>query len=184
MRCGQGHKWLCAPKGAAFLYTRREVQDWLEPLIVSWGWEGDRPSGSQFVDYHERQGTRDLAAFLSVPAAIEFQVQHDWGAVRQHCRVLASETRRRLDVLTGLDPICPDSAEWFAQMVAVRLPDVDLDRLKRQLYDQFRIEVPLMRWNDQPLIRLSFQAYNCQADADALVGALAQQLPLMPSLAI
>jgi len=176
------HKWLCAPKGSAFLYVRPEVQGMLEPLVVSWGWESERPSDSQFVDHHEWQGTRDLAAFLSVPAAIEFQAQNDWASVRRRCRALASQTRRRLNALTGLDPICPDSAEWFTQMFAARLPDVDLDRLKERLYDEFRIEVSLTRWNGQPLIRVSFQAYNSQADADALVDALAQLLPLMPSV--
>lgn len=175
---GACHKWLCAPKGSAFLYARREVQQWLEPLVISWGWESEHPSGSQFVDYHEWQGTRDLAAFLSVPAAIEFQAARDWETVRRRCRALASDTRRRLNALTGLDPICPDSPEWFTQMAAARLPNVDLERLQERLYDQFRLEVPLMRWNGQPLIRLSFQAYNSRADADTLVDALAQLLPL------
>lgn len=174
------HKWLCAPKGSAFLHVRPEVQGILEPLVVSWGWESEHPSDSQFVDHHEWQGTRDLAAFLSVPAAIEFQAQHDWEVVRQRCRALASQTRQRLNALTELDPICPDSAEWFTQMFAARLPDVDLDRPKERLYDEFRIEVPLFKWNGLPLIRVSFQAYNSQADADALVEALAQLLPLIP----
>ncbi|UCC65853.1 MAG: aminotransferase class V-fold PLP-dependent enzyme [Anaerolineae bacterium] len=175
---GAAHKWLCAPKGSAFLYVRREVQGLLEPLVVSWGWESEHPSGSQFIDHHEWQGTRDLAAFLSVPAAIEFQAGHDWAAVRQRCRALAGKTRQRLNALTGLDPICPDSPEWFTQMFAARLPPADLDRLKGRLYDEYRIEVPLRQWNGQPLIRVSFQAYNGQADADALVDALAQLLPL------
>jgi len=176
---GACHKWLCAPKGAAFLYARREVQGWLEPLVVSGGWESDNPSGSQFIDYHEYQGTRDLASFLSVPAAIEFQAEHDWKTVRRRCRTLASETRQRLNELTGLDSTCPDSPEWFTQMVTARLPDVDLGRLQEQLDDEFRIQVPVFRWNDQPLIRISFQAYNDQADADALVNGLAQLLPLV-----
>ncbi|RMF85819.1 MAG: aminotransferase class V-fold PLP-dependent enzyme [Nitrospinota bacterium] len=175
---GACHKWLCAPKGSAFLYARREVQDWLEPLVVSWGWESDTPSGSRFIDYHEWQGTRDLAAFLSVPAAIEFQAAHDWEAVRQHCRALASQTRQRLSELTGLDPICPDAPEWFTQMIAARLPPVDIDQLKARLYDEFRIEVPPRIWNGQHLIRVSFQAYNGQEDVDALVEALQKLLPL------
>ena len=174
---GACHKWLCAPKGSAFLYVRREVQELLEPLVVSWGWESEKPGDSPFIDHHEWQGTRDIAAFLSVPAAIEFQAAHDWEGVRGRCRDLASETRQRLNALTGLDPICPDSPEWFSQMFAARLPDVDLDRLKAQLYDEYRIEVPVFRWNGQPLIRVSFQAYNSQADADALLDALAGSLP-------
>ncbi len=175
---GACHKWLCAPKGTAFVYVRPELQERLEPLVVSWGWESDEPGVSRFIDYHEWQGTRDLAAFLSVPDAITFQAQNDWETVRQRCRALAGETRQRLNGMTGLGPICPDSPEWFQQMFAARLPPVELDTLKRELYDRFRIEVPLIQWNGQPLIRVSFQAYNSAADAEALLAALAQLLSL------
>jgi isopenicillin-N epimerase len=173
---GACHKWLCAPKGAAFLHVRPQMQEILEPLVVSWGWESEHPGASRFVDHHEWQGTRDIAAFLTVPAAIAFQAEHDWTTVRQRCHALASDTRKRLNALTGLEPICPDSSEWFAQMCAARLPEVDLDNLKNRLYDNYRIEVPLYRWNGRPLIRVSFQAYNGQADAEALVEALARLL--------
>ncbi len=64
------------------------------------------------MDWHEWQGTRDLAAYLSVPAAIRFQAEHDWDAVRRRCHGLAAETRRRIDALTGLPPIWP-TTEWF-----------------------------------------------------------------------
>jgi isopenicillin-N epimerase len=172
---GACHKWLCAPKGAAFLYARPEVQPRLEPLVVSWGWDAEKPSPSRFVDWHEWQGTRDLAAYLSVPTAIEFQRAHEWGTVRRRCHRLADETRSRIDKLTGLPPICPDT--WFAQFFAARLPECDLDGLKARLYDEHRIETPMIRWNGQAFIRVSFQAYNDEADADALVRALAHLLP-------
>jgi isopenicillin-N epimerase len=182
---GACHKWLCAPKGAAFLYARREVQSWLDPLVVSWGWESKNPSDSQFIDHHEWQGTRDIAAFLSVPAAIAFQAQNDWDTVRQRCHALARATRQRIHALTGLEPLCPGSPEWFSQMFSARLPQkVDIDLLKKRLYEEFRIEIPLMEWNGQLLIRASFQAYNTQKDADALLEALAQLLPLKPSSAV
>ena len=169
---GACHKWLCGPKGSAFLYARREVQAWLEPLVVSWGWESETPSGSQFVDHHEWQGTRDVAAFLATPAAIQFQAEHDWGAVRAECHGLASETRRRINDLTGLAPICPDSRDWFSQMAALRLPPVDVNALKERLYNDYRVELPLFKLNDQPFMRVSFQGYNSRTDADALVDAL------------
>ena len=69
---GNMHKWLCASKGAGFLYARPEAQDILKPLVVSWGYEAENPGKSRFIDQHEWTGTRDIAAFLSVPAAIEF----------------------------------------------------------------------------------------------------------------
>ena len=176
---GTCHKWLCAPKGSAFLFARPEVQSWLAPLVVSWGWESERPGESRFVDWHEWQGTRDIAAFLAVPAAIAFQKANDWEGVRQRCRTLAADTRRRINGLTGLGPICPDTPEWFTQFCSVRLPDLDQDLLKHRLYDEYRVEAPVIRRQDGCFIRVSFQAYNTQADADALVHALANLLPAL-----
>jgi isopenicillin-N epimerase len=177
---GACHKWLMAPKGAAFLYARREVQPWLAPLVVSWGYESSHPSPSQFIDYHEWQGTRDLAAFLSVPAAIEFQAAHHWEKVRKDCHRLAGQTRQRINRLTGLEPVCPDDAEhseastsWFGQMFLARLPEeVDLEQLKDLLYTKYQIEAPLIDWNQQKFIRVSIQGYNDQDDVDKLVEAL------------
>jgi isopenicillin-N epimerase len=85
---GNLHKWLCAPKGAGFLFARRAAQDLLKPLVVSWGYESENPSGSSLVDYNEWWGTRDVAAFLAVPAAIAFQEQHSWDSVRTDCHAL------------------------------------------------------------------------------------------------
>jgi isopenicillin-N epimerase len=173
---GAAHKWLCAPKGSAFLYARPEVQSQLMPLVVSWGYESDAPSNSQFIDYLEWQGTRDVAAHLATPAAIEFQAEHEWGRVQAACHALVREARERLNALTGLAPICPDSEDWFGQMAAVRLPDVDCAALKLSLYDRYRVEVPVYRFNDQALVRVSCQAYNGAEDIEALVHALQELL--------
>ncbi len=172
---GACHKWLSAPKGSAFLYARREVQSWLEPLVISWGWESDQPGVSPFVDWHEWQGTRDVSAFLAVPDAIRFQEEHDWVAVRRACHLLAAETRDGIANVTGLPPICEEKA--FSQMFAAELPPCDLDALKARLYEEYRIEAPVIRWRGRCFIRVSFQAYNDRADADALVDALRVLLP-------
>jgi isopenicillin-N epimerase len=166
---GNCHKWLCAPKGSAFLHVRPEHQRWVEALIVSWGW---READASFVKRNQWQGTREIASFLSVPAAIDYQAAHDWPAVRARCHALASECRRRLSELTGLPPICPDSPDWFAQMIASPLPSLDGEELKRRLYDEFRIEVPLHGSDEGGRIRVSFQAYNSEADLDRLLEAL------------
>ena len=169
---GNLHKWLCAPKGAGFLYARTEVQDMLEPLVVSWGWESEKPSPSQFVDYHEWQGTRDIAAFLSVPAAIQFQKENNWEIVRIACHELATDTETRIRELTGLASIYSNHS-WFAQMVSMPLPvGTDISALKEYLYNEHRIEAPLMEWNGHKLIRVSIQGYNTVKDVDALIKAL------------
>jgi isopenicillin-N epimerase len=165
------HKWLMAPKGSAFLYARREMQHLVEPLVVSWGWEAEKPGPSKFVDEQEWQGTRDIAAFLSVPAAIQFQRDHDWPRVRRECHELVRYAREQISAVTGLPPLTPDDEQWFAQMSALPLPPCDPELLKRRLYDDFRIEVPVMSWNGQPFVRISIQGYNTRAEMDALVRA-------------
>lgn len=170
------HKWLCAPKGSAFLYARPEVHHLLDPLVISRGFGYEPVNGrSSLVAWQEAQGTRDVSAFLSVPAAIRFQAEHDWDAVRARCHSLALETRRRIHALTGLEVISPE--DWFSQLVSIRLPDsTDLPALHRALWEDHRIEVPIGRWNGQAYVRVSFQAYNDESDADALVHALQELL--------
>ena len=168
-----------APKGSVFLYARQECHSWLEPLIVSWGYEAEAQlsAGSHFLDYYQWLGTRDLAAFLAVPVAIEFQRQQKLDAVRDRCHHLARDIRRRIEALTGYAPICPETSQWFGQMCVARLPEMDLPNLKKRLYDEYRIEVPAHRWNGLPLIPVSIQGYNDQSDADALLTALVKLLP-------
>lgn len=178
---GNLHKWMCSPPGSAFLHARREVQHLLEPLVVSWGWNrGDGASGllalgditSRFVDEQEWQGTRDPAAYLAAPAAIEFQEEHDWARVRVECHELLREARRRIEELTGLPGICPDSPEWYSQMAAFPLPPCDAAALQRRLYDEYRVEVPIIEWNGRQLVRVSIQGYNTAEDVEALLQAL------------
>lgn len=170
---GNLHKWLCAPKGAGFLYARPEVQHLLKPLVVSWGYEAEAPGDSQFIDYNEWWGTRDISAFLAVPKAIQFQQDQNWAEVRAACHRLAVETWQRIHDLTGETPLHSDPEPWFAQMAVATLPaDSDLVALKSRLYDEHRIEIPLIAWNEKKLIRLSVQGYNSRRDMDKLLSAL------------
>jgi isopenicillin-N epimerase len=170
---GNLHKWLCAPKGAGFLYARPEMQQLLKPLIVSWGYESIMPSGSNFIDHNDWWGTRDHSAFLAVPAAIRFQQEHHWDEVRESCHQLVASAQQRICELTGLAPLHPSADAWFAQMAAAPLPaDTDNLLLKNRLYDEYRIEIPLVEWNWNKLIRISVQGYNTKRDIDKLCKAL------------
>ncbi len=176
---GACHKWLMAPKGSAFLYARKPVQEWMDPLVISWGYaaEPGYGSGKPWIDYHEWQGTRDMAAFLSVPAAIDFQKKHHWDAVRDRCHHLAVSLRREIEQLTGSLPLYPDSSRWFGQMFSTRLPDwIDPKDFQKRLYETYRIEVPVVKWNNVHLLRVSIQGYNDQTDAQVLVNALSSMI--------
>jgi len=128
---------------------------------VSWGWEG----GGDFVSRIEIQGTRDPAAYLATPAAIAFVRAHD---EPQRCHELAVGARRELARVLGVEPAAPDE-RYVGRMAAVPLPaGVDGDALQRRLYDEDRIEVPIV----DGLLRVSFAMYNDQSDLDRLVTAL------------
>jgi isopenicillin-N epimerase len=157
---GNCHKWLCAPKGSAFLHARKEAHALIDPLVVSWDWA----DGAPFHELHRWQGTRDPAAFLAVPAAIEFQRQHDWPAVRERCHSLLVRVRDEL----GLEPL----TDTFVQMLGFLLPVADGDAFKRDLYERHRIEVPVVETKNGWTMRVSIQAYNDDADADTLIAAL------------
>jgi isopenicillin-N epimerase len=157
---GNAHKWLCAPKGSAFLYARPEAQASIDPLVVSWDW-GD---GNAFHQLHRWQGTRDPSAYLAVPAAIDFQAEHDWASVHERCHALLAATRDRLP----LEPLTDE----FVQMLGFRLPaGTDGHELKRRLYEDHRVEVPVIERPDGWILRVSVQAYNDEDDLDALLAA-------------
>ncbi len=181
---GNCHKWLCAPKGSAFLHARPEVQPRLDAAIVSWGYSATVEGHTSFDGYlgstpflrrHQWQGTRDLSAFLAVPAAIHFQREHRWGEVRRRCHELARRTLERLGALTGLPPISAETG--YAQMVAAPLPAGVVPEALKAALEARRIEVPVTTHLGQSYVRVSFQGYKTEADADALLGALAELIP-------
>jgi isopenicillin-N epimerase len=175
---GNCHKWLSAPKGAGFLYARPEMQSLLEPIIISHGWKAAHPGPSDFIDHFGWSGTDDPSAFLSVPAAIAFQREHNWPRVRAACHALLSETRNRVAALTGLPPVAPDSTEWWSQMAILPLPTTDTGVLKNRLWEEYGVEIPCHSFNGQSCVRLSVQAYNDKEDMDRLVVGLREILGL------
>ncbi len=178
---GNAHKWLMAPKGAAFLHVRPEMQPLITPLVISHGWTEARATpgpfgGTAFIDSLEVQGTRDPAAWLTLPAAVEFQHQHGWQAVARRCSEMAQNTARRVARMTGLPPF--SSPEFCApQMVAMPIPECDTMALQRALWQEYRIEIPCYRWKDHFVVRLSVQGYNGQSQLDLLAEALQALVP-------
>jgi isopenicillin-N epimerase len=163
---GNCHKWLMAPKGSGFLYAKPEIHCTLEPLIVSWGW-GD-PNLEGEIQKFSWMGTNDPAAYLSVPAAIKFQDTHNWCAIRAFSHKLAFQAMEDICQFTELLPIYSDN-HFFAQMVTIPLPPIQEPLLlKKLLLDCYKIEIPVIEWNERHYLRLSVQGYNSPADIDIL----------------
>jgi isopenicillin-N epimerase len=152
---GNCHKWLSGPKGAGFLWARPEHQEWIDPLVVSWGYD------EGFVRRHGWQGTRDPAAALAVPAAIEAHRSFDL----ERCRRLAVSFHDRLP------PVGPTPAP---QMWASELDAPDPEALQRRLFEEHRIEVVVPAWEGRSLVRVSIGPYNEAADVEKLLEALAE----------
>jgi isopenicillin-N epimerase len=166
-------------KGSAFLYVRRELQHLIEPLIVSWGSNPtpETTTGSPFLDLLQWTGTKDPSAALTVPTAIQFMREHNWDEVRRDCHRLLRQAIERICDLTGLPPLYPLDSDFYDQMGIAPLPLSNLAALKSRLYDEYKIEIPLIQWQDRQFIRISVQGYNTQEDLDALVEALQVLLP-------
>ena len=176
---GALHKWLCCPKGSSFLYVKKEKQDGIQPMLKSWGWGEEYEkfkssvqlhSPSRFINVFQWQGTRDMSTFFTVPEAIQFQEEHDWDSVRSRSINMVIEARNRINEITKLPKICPDN--WLGQMATILFPIDDTVAFKKTLYNDYQIEMPVMRHIEHTAFRISIQGYNTQADIDHLINAL------------
>lgn len=165
---GACHKWMMTPKGSSFLYVRKEHQHLFDPLVISWGYKADRPSHSLFLDYHQQQGTRDFSAFCCIPAAIEFMKEHNWDEVSAQCRKLVLSNAERFCDLLETEPLVPLDDFFVRQMFSIPLRTKEPEQLKARLFDEYKIEIPVMRHGNRSFIRYSIQVFNNQRDLDRL----------------
>ncbi len=178
--CASCHKWLCAPFGTGFLYVSPARQQNVQPLVISWGRtpEGCPPS---WRDEFYWWGTRDPSAWLSLPAAVAFLSLVGWDRFRGRTHAMAQYARHRIEQLTGLAALVPDSDEWYGSMIALPLPAVDAAALQQTLWREHRIEVPIIEWQSADsqayrLVRPSCHLYTTPEDIDRLCAALAQHV--------
>jgi isopenicillin-N epimerase len=169
---GACHKWMMTAKGCSFLYVKKEFQNLFDPLAVSWGYESANPSDSQFLDYHQMQGTRDFSAFLTVPAAIKFMKENSWEEVAAACREMARNNYQKFCNLLGSSPVCPLDADFLGQIISVPIKTDQPEKLQRHLFEKYKIEVPVMRQEKNIFLRYSVHVFNTQNDLDKLYNAL------------
>ncbi|NJK36938.1 MAG: aminotransferase class V-fold PLP-dependent enzyme [Oscillatoriales cyanobacterium RM2_1_1] len=174
---GNCHKWLCGPKGAAFLYVRPDKQAEIRPLTISHGANSPRSDRPRFQLEFDWMGTADPTAYLSVPRAIQFMDSvwsEGWSGVMAHNHQLVVAARYLL--CEGLGVSLPCSEQQIGAMAAIPLPLelAAVDSLQEQLWQRFRIEVPIIPWgaSGQPLLRISAQIYNTLAEYQQLIAAL------------
>jgi len=181
---GNCHKWLCAPKGSAFLSVREDQQDKIRPLVISHGANRKDQSRSRFRLEFDWLGTVDPTPYLCIPEAIQFWSQllpGGWEAARQRNHHLIVAARSRLLEYFGWSPPCP--TDMIGTMTTLLLPPETLPHqsasaLQKELFAEFNIEVPVIEWFSPPqrLLRISAQLYNQSSDYQALALALEQMI--------
>jgi isopenicillin-N epimerase len=180
---GNGHKWLCGPKGTAFLHARPEHHDRLHATVTSWGYLAGSGGHTGFDAYLGRstferrlqwQGTRDITGCLALTAAIDFHHAHLTPEVRSACHRQAVALMHELAGHFGLPVIGSDA--HFAQMAPIPVPATgpDAESLRERLFEQHRIEVPVTQHEGRRFVRVSVQGYNTRAELEALAAALRQ----------
>ena len=181
---GNLHKWVCAPKGAAFLWARPDRQAALRPPIVSHGENTHRPGRSIFHDRFDWPGTLDPTAWLSVPAALKWGASlfpGGWEELRDRNRHLAISARALLAGRLNQTLPCPN--ELLASMATLLLPAAlqqlpldtgRFDPVQMRLHTEHGVEVPVVRWGEpkRRYLRFSAQAYNCTEDYRTLGEAI------------
>lgn len=184
------HKWLCAPKGCAFLSVREDLRGKVVPLAISHGLNAEPGRRSRFRLLFDWTGTDDPSPYLAVPAAIRFLssvVPGGAAALGERNHALALWGRARLCEALGEAPPAP--APLLGSMATVPLPagratrsPLETDPLQDLLMDRFHIEVPVVTWRERGVtprrgVRVSAQAYNRPEHYEALADALRELLP-------
>jgi len=189
---GNCHKWLCAPKGAGFLYVRRDRQSEIQPVVISHGYNMPRRGSPRFHDAFDWPGTDDPTPWLCVGEAIRFLGGLTGGGIdglMRRNRALALYGRRTLCEALDLRPTCPEA--MLGSLAAMCLPDdqgpISLDTrtsivpthpVQTELLERHGIEVPIYHWPAAPrkLLRISAQAYNDSTQYEKLAEALRRLL--------
>ena len=178
---GNLHKWVCAPKGAAFLYVRENRRAGIRPVSISHGANSQRRDRSRYLLEFDWTGTIDPTPWLCIPASLDFMATHGgWPEVMRRNRALALLARDLLCDALQIDRPAPD--EMLGAMAAVPLPDGTQssapslygDPLQDRLFSEHGIEVPIVPWPAPPkrVLRISAQLYNELADYEKLAAAL------------
>lgn len=160
------HKWMCTPKGSAFLWVHPEIQYLISPLLVSWGRKKGFLNETNFIDEHEFIGTRDPSAFLCVPYAIQWMKENNWESIQNNARELVAYGLNLFTAIPNVVRVCNNPEQSVLMLGAVLLPDhLDASDLKEWLYQQ-KIEVVAEVWQNNNIVRISAHVHTTKDDIE------------------
>jgi len=167
---GSLHKWVCAPFGTGMLYVDPRWQASIQPLVLSWG-RLQPAVPERWTDEFLWSGTRDLSAYLAVPAALDFLDEVGLDTFRAYSAELAIRGRELIDEVTGYPPVV-DATQWHRAMTLAEVSPCDALELRDALRQQFGISVPVIAWGERRFVRISCHLYNDEVDLQKLATAI------------
>ena len=184
---GNAHKWLCTPKGSAFLYIREDRRNRTRPLSVSHGASVSGTDQERFRFEFDWTGTQDPTAWLCIPSAIDHigsMLSGGWSAIMDYNTNLAIQGRNLLLEVLGTPKPSPDS--MIVGLAAVLLPGsgvltnsaLEPDPLHTLLFEKYRIQVPVFGWphHNKRYLRIASYLYNSLEEYEYLAEALKKEI--------
>lgn len=191
---GNLHKWLCTPKGCAFLHVRADRQSRVRPAVISHGANSARTDRSRFLLEFDYTGTADVSPYLCIPYAIDFLsglIPGGLPGLMAHNRANALAARQILCEALHVPPPAPEELIGALASVPLPLPPGGVitpsargyaESLWDRLIERHRIQIPvfvLPVGGARPthrLIRVSMQAYNTLEQVRYLAAAVGEEL--------
>ena len=170
---GTCHKWLLSPKGVSFLYVKKEIQNQIDPLIISWGYNNEKIERTRFQDEHLWQGTKDISPFLTLPKALEFREKYKWNEISIICKNRIIEFGNEIQREFSLNPVCELSSQFLGQMLSFNL-NLHVSKLEKiqNLLIEDKIVIPVFEWEENLLMRISLNGYNSENDIQRLFSTI------------
>ncbi len=174
---GNLHKWVCAPVGAGFIWTHEKHREHTHPLTVS------HFLNMEYNQEFDWQGTKDISPWLTAAIAVADGTDIGWDRIRNHNHAMARWMHQEL--LSGLDlePIVPVDGSLIGSMATVILPESfpntyeGCDQLRDHLFTEYKIEVPILLFNDRCFMRVSAQLYTKSSDIGHVIDVMTNLRP-------
>jgi isopenicillin-N epimerase len=184
---GNCHKWLCTPKGSAFLHIREDRKSLIKPLNISHGYSADLNAQEKFRFEFDWTGTQDPTPWLCIPKAIESlgsKVAGGWPEILERNRKLAIYGRKLMCEALGSEPSIPESmvtslaAAEISSKIKTKDENLQFDPLHTSLFEDYGIQIPVWHWphHNTRYIRLSAALYNGEEEYQYLAKALKESL--------
>ncbi|HSW61626.1 MAG TPA: aminotransferase class V-fold PLP-dependent enzyme [bacterium] len=183
---GNCHKWICAPKGSAFLFVRPDRQESTIPPVISNYFRQGETANEKLHNSFDWSGTMDYTSHACVGKTIEYlrnNVDGGWNGIIKRDHELAIKGRSIITKELHLDQFLPD--ELIGSMATIKLnsnaiidPSTGLDVIQMKLLDEYKIEalITTLYPSKERILRISAALYNTENDYELLAEALKKML--------